>query len=555
MRAKFRFIMKLTRICLFLILFFSLFSCSHIPKTDFKKDKRFRLNEYPEVQYKALNLYLQKISSKICTLYRQKCPRVAVAETYDVQAMASYDAYTFYISRGMLYAIKNEAELVALIGHEIGHFQLKHGFDSDTQNEQEADTFNQLNEVIEDITNIETPSILKTKLENLRAAQFNQKNEERADEFGIQVAVQLKYNPYAFSELFERLSLLDDKSVLEKIKAVEGSHKTLVQRAEHIRDYLKLRDAKPEGLINEEAYLQATHSLLHDGVPSKKDPEAEESLKKLTQQINKRVQTPKKLSLDEFLDYMIRLREIASRLDVLSELESSLASLKTESPFAKENESEFMMELIRLTRPLWASDANLEKVLDILSGLAKTGVGSLPVVGDVIDFYEFVTGRDFYTNQPLSLSERAGSALSVIAGSGEIWRASSKGLGQISKMAEDVNLQKKYRLIKNDESRKVLEKLADEISTKKIPDDWRVKATKLKDNRSQGLQFMHPHRTDVNVRVMPGDPKSEFPNSRRPYVRQTVGKTSFDKTGKKTLMRSNEAHIPLEEYNFIKFWD
>lgn len=89
-----------------------------------------------------------------------------------------------------------------------------------------------------------------------------------------------------------------------------------------------------------------------------------------------------------------------------------------------------------------------------------------------------------------------------------------------------------------------------------IPDNWAAKVSKVKrtTDKAQGIEFIHPENESIRVRVMPGDPKARYPNSREPYVRQTIGKRSFDINGNLVKERSNEAHIPLRDYKFWEFW-
>src|SRR5690606_26495494 len=116
-------------------------SCSMLPASDNVRDildyieneysgaPRFHLDEVDELKNQPLSDYLNRLSKTIAQLYHIKPPRVAVADTVEAQGMIAYDTQTIFISKGMLFAIKNEAELVAILGHEIGHLVLAHGQD------------------------------------------------------------------------------------------------------------------------------------------------------------------------------------------------------------------------------------------------------------------------------------------------------------------------------------------------------------------------------------------------------------------------------------------
>ncbi len=72
--------------------------------------------------------------------------------------------------------------------------------------------------------------------------------------------------------------------------------------------------------------------------------------------------------------------------------------------------------------------------------------------------------------------------------------------------------------------------------------------------KTQGLEYINPADNNVRIRVMPGNPNSRFPNSREPYVRQTVNKDSVSKHGNIVSRSSDDAHIPLKDFKFKIFW-
>lgn len=79
---------------------------------------------------------------------------------------------------------------------------------------------------------------------------------------------------------------------------------------------------------------------------------------------------------------------------------------------------------------------------------------------------------------------------------------------------------------------------------KGVPADWVAKPSKTGD----GTRFVDPANPHNSVRVMPGDPKSPFPNSQRPYVRHLKDGQSLDVNGNVVPKNTPEAHIPLEDF-------
>ena len=71
-------------------------------------------------------------------------------------------------------------------------------------------------------------------------------------------------------------------------------------------------------------------------------------------------------------------------------------------------------------------------------------------------------------------------------------------------------------------------------------------------NGSRGMQYAHPDNNHTYVRVMPGKPHSYTLWQRKPYVSQQNGKGRFDKHGNIVTKDVEAAHIPLEQYKYIR---
>jgi hypothetical protein len=83
---------------------------------------------------------------------------------------------------------------------------------------------------------------------------------------------------------------------------------------------------------------------------------------------------------------------------------------------------------------------------------------------------------------------------------------------------------------------------------KGIPENYLIK---ISDN-GDGMKYINPQNTNEYVRVMPGKPYSPNPMQQKPYINWR-GKDglSKDKFGNKVHNKSEEAHIPLEEFEFF----
>jgi hypothetical protein len=65
------------------------------------------------------------------------------------------------------------------------------------------------------------------------------------------------------------------------------------------------------------------------------------------------------------------------------------------------------------------------------------------------------------------------------------------------------------------------------------------------------MRYIDPRNPYNNVRVMPGDPKSPYENSRMPYVKWQKNGQHLDKNGNPVSGDSPDAHIPIDDFKFI----
>ncbi len=577
-------------------------SCSLLPISDvtrgifsdiekkYASDKRFNLDEHPDYKDAKVSSYLNRLTKKICELYNIEPISVVISDTNEAQAMIDFDEPVIYVSKGLLYVIKNEAELVSLLGHEVGHVYLKH----DQKNHQSSPVPKMIGSAIETATNLPVGEEVASYIEDINFSQFSQKTEREADEFGALVAQKMGLNAFEFTRLLARLHQMADPNALDQLnQEFKGSHQSLLARSAVLNSYLKAKKIADTGLTNSDSYLNEVRHLSAIIEKQDKDPgikSAQARLDQLSQNLEVREKNKAPLTVEEFLTTMNQLRSIAKDLNLLKPLHSSSQWTREENSSAND---EFMMELVRVFRPWWlGEDKSWQKINSTLSLLARMGVGTVPVVGDAIDLYELLTGRDFVTGEPLTFGERAASAFGVAIGAGQQWRATVDGVGGLkvprgvsavdpkelksvtdaveeaiegrsvfkkspAQSIEDLkDLGGRYRPIKNAKNYETLKDLAEKTRDKNIPDNWSVKVSKVKPrvDKNQGLEYIHPKHDDVRVRVMPGDPNSQFQNSRVPYVRQTIGNKSIDQNGNVILKRSEESHIPLTEYEFKNFW-
>jgi len=75
-----------------------------------------------------------------------------------------------------------------------------------------------------------------------------------------------------------------------------------------------------------------------------------------------------------------------------------------------------------------------------------------------------------------------------------------------------------------------------------VPESWKIQPTFGKG----GTEYKNPAKPNQTVRIMQGDPKSPYPNSQNPYMRQTdTGGNFLNKNGNRVPRRSPDGHIPI----------
>ena len=79
-----------------------------------------------------------------------------------------------------------------------------------------------------------------------------------------------------------------------------------------------------------------------------------------------------------------------------------------------------------------------------------------------------------------------------------------------------------------------------------MPKEWKRKPTK----KGEGVVYEKPGDKSTYVKISKGDPKSTNPGQRYDNVRWQKNGQSLDKNGNPVPRRSEESHIPVEEFKF-----
>src|SRR5262249_3135523 len=195
------------------------------------------------IQDPVVTEYVNRIGQNLVRNSDAKVPfTIKVVDADDVNAMALPGGF-FYVNSGLILAADDEAELAAVMAHEIAHVALRHA----TRGQTRAD-----------IANIATiPLIFLGGGIGYAARQaagigvpltfleFSRGFEAEADYFGLQYMYKAGYDPNAFVTIFEKLQALEKKKPGTLAKAF-STHPQLPDRVqksqEEIASVLPPRD-------------------------------------------------------------------------------------------------------------------------------------------------------------------------------------------------------------------------------------------------------------------------------------------------------------------------
>lgn len=154
-----------------------------------------------------------------------------VYRTDQVNAFASGDG-SVRVYSGLM-DLMDDGELMSVIGHEIGHV-----VHQDTKNAlKKAYMASAASDLVGAAGTVGavTQGLAGGIAEALVNAQFSQKQELAADEFGFEFSVAMGYSPYSMAKSLDKLRTLSEGGQASKVAQMFSSHPDNVKRAEKAR--------------------------------------------------------------------------------------------------------------------------------------------------------------------------------------------------------------------------------------------------------------------------------------------------------------------------------
>jgi len=188
--------------------------------------------------------YVNRIGQNLVRNSDARVPfTIKVIDSGEINAFALPGGF-FYVDSGLILAAESEAELAAIMAHEIAHVAARHA----TKNMTKQQIWNMASiplmfvggpagYAIAEVASIAVPmSFLK----------FSRDSEREADMLGLQYDYAAGYDPQAFIQFFERLKAQEKAGKHSKIAKVFSTHPMTADRItaaqSEIQKYLPSRD-------------------------------------------------------------------------------------------------------------------------------------------------------------------------------------------------------------------------------------------------------------------------------------------------------------------------
>lgn len=175
-----------------------------------------------------LNRYVDRIFAKVSrSTIRDGETLVLILDSHDVNAFTTPGGY-FAIMTGLLRFIESDDELACVLGHELGHHELKHGLSSLKAKLgflvglSVLDIFLGDPKTTEDQHRRQAIKFAAEIVSALIQLKFSRDHERQADHLAVQHTALAGYNPHACKDFFNRL--IEEKGDVPALLAFTASH-------------------------------------------------------------------------------------------------------------------------------------------------------------------------------------------------------------------------------------------------------------------------------------------------------------------------------------------
>lgn len=232
-------------------------------KTDVEVVKQYGIYHDPQ-----LSAYLNGFCQQLAQVsHRPNVPyQLKIVNTSVVNAFAVPGGY-IYLTRGILAYVNNEAELVGIMGHELGHIAARHSAEQ-LSRAQLANVGLGLGMVL--VPELRYVSDLAQFGVGMLFLKFSRDDERQADDLGVEYTSKLGYDATQMADFFDSLARMESASSRNGLPEWFSTHpnpvdreKEVDRRADEWRQDLGLSNPK----VNREAYLKRIDGLVFGDDP------------------------------------------------------------------------------------------------------------------------------------------------------------------------------------------------------------------------------------------------------------------------------------------------
>lgn len=172
--------------------------------------------QYPRYPDEKLQAYVQQVGERVAQhSHRSNLTyHFTVIDSPDINAFALPGGY-IYIHRGLLAYLSSEAELAAVLGHEVGHVTARHS----VQQQSQSQAWGILGQAVAIGTGVGAAADITSALGSTIVRGYGRDMELQADGLGAQYLARAGYDPQAMIEVVEVLKSQDDYARDEARKA------------------------------------------------------------------------------------------------------------------------------------------------------------------------------------------------------------------------------------------------------------------------------------------------------------------------------------------------
>ncbi len=176
----------------------------------------------------------------------------------------AYPNGVVYVHTGILSKMENEAQLAALLGHEMSHVTHRHA----------VENFRHVKNTTAVLATVQVASIPFGSYGNLASllgtvgamaavTGYSRELEREADAAGLQLMVRAGYDPHESPKLFKHLKKdIDEQEINEPF--FFGSHPRLNERIKNYTNFIETNYPNTKGTVNEERFTELITPMLLD---------------------------------------------------------------------------------------------------------------------------------------------------------------------------------------------------------------------------------------------------------------------------------------------------